>query len=62
MNTKEVKCSKCGKPEMVSVEQAAKGTSFEKAEPELLKGGCVVVHLCDGCVKAIEAFRKTLKN
>lgn len=61
---KEVKCAKCGKVEEVPDEQVPEGMpkTYEQAEPTLLRGESVRVWLCDECVKAIEAFRKTLGN
>jgi hypothetical protein len=62
MEMKKVNCAKCGKSEMMSVEQATKCLSYEQAEQKLLKRESTPVHLCDECVGALEAFRKTLKN
>ncbi len=62
MNMKKINCAKCGKPELVSEEQAAKAVSLEEAQQKLLKGESATVHLCDGCVKLMEIFRKVFKN
>jgi len=63
MEMKKVHCAKCGKPEMVSAEQAAANLSREEVERKLLNGERnVPVLLCDKCIADALAFRKTLQN
>lgn len=58
----EINCARCGKPEMVSTEQAVGSLPYEQAEKKLLKGENAPVQLCNECMEALLAFRKTLEN
>ena len=62
MEMKEVRCAKCGKPEMVPAEKADGCLSFEEAEQELLAGRAVFLFLCDKCAEEFNAFRKAIRN